>query len=96
MTAPAETAAFIVEPVLGEGGYVPANTAFMETIAALRHRIVDSWAIDDTTIAVTEVTYTRLDTREVTLPAVTIWRVREDGLIVEFRVVLDLAPVYAS
>ena len=29
LTAPAETAAFFVEPVLGEGGYVPANTAFM-------------------------------------------------------------------
>src|SRR3712207_6249933 len=28
MTSPAETAAFLVEPVLGEGGYVPANTTF--------------------------------------------------------------------
>ncbi|HVW42546.1 MAG TPA: aminotransferase class III-fold pyridoxal phosphate-dependent enzyme [Amycolatopsis sp.] len=27
--APNETAAFFVEPVLGEGGYVPANTAFL-------------------------------------------------------------------
>jgi len=35
LTAPAETAAFMVEPVLGEGGYVPANTAFM---AGLRER----------------------------------------------------------
>jgi 4-aminobutyrate aminotransferase len=29
LTSPAETAAFFVEPVLGEGGYVPANTEFM-------------------------------------------------------------------
>jgi len=35
VTAPAETAAFVVEPVLGEGGYVPANPAFM---AGLRER----------------------------------------------------------
>jgi 4-aminobutyrate aminotransferase len=35
MSAPAETAAFLVEPVLGEGGYVPANSAFM---AGLRER----------------------------------------------------------
>ena len=34
-SAPAETAAFIVEPVLGEGGYVPANTEFL---AGLRER----------------------------------------------------------
>ena len=35
MSAPAETAAFVVEPVLGEGGYVPANPRF---IAGLRER----------------------------------------------------------
>jgi len=35
VTAPAETAAFVIEPVLGEGGYVPANSAFM---AGLRER----------------------------------------------------------
>jgi 4-aminobutyrate aminotransferase len=31
-TAPSETAAVIMEPVLGEGGYVPAPRAFMEGI----------------------------------------------------------------
>jgi 4-aminobutyrate aminotransferase len=35
VSAPADTAAFLVEPVLGEGGYVPANTAFL---AGLRER----------------------------------------------------------
>ncbi|WP_327117651.1 aminotransferase class III-fold pyridoxal phosphate-dependent enzyme [Nocardia sp. NBC_01730] len=30
LSAPAETAAFIVEPVLGEGGYVPGNTRFFQ------------------------------------------------------------------
>ncbi len=33
-TAPSETAAVIIEPVLGEGGYVPAPAAFIEGIAA--------------------------------------------------------------
>src|SRR5215211_298565 len=32
-TAPTETAAMIIEPVLGEGGYVPAPRAFLEGIA---------------------------------------------------------------
>ncbi len=35
LSAPADTAAFLVEPVLGEGGYVPANTRFL---AGLRER----------------------------------------------------------
>ncbi|MBB3052974.1 4-aminobutyrate aminotransferase [Prauserella isguenensis] len=34
-TAPGETAAFFIEPMLGEGGYVPANPEFM---AGLRER----------------------------------------------------------
>jgi 4-aminobutyrate aminotransferase len=42
VSAPADTAAFLVEPVLGEGGYVPANTAFMEGLRerADRHGIL--------------------------------------------------------
>jgi 4-aminobutyrate aminotransferase len=35
MTSPDDTAAFLVEPVLGEGGYVPASTEFL---AGLRER----------------------------------------------------------
>jgi 4-aminobutyrate aminotransferase len=35
LSAPADTAAFFVEPVLGEGGYVPANERFF---AGLRER----------------------------------------------------------
>src|SRR5215207_7859718 len=42
VSAPAETAAFLIEPVLGEGGYVPANTAFLEGLRepADRHGIL--------------------------------------------------------
>ncbi len=35
ISSPAETAAFIVEPMLGEGGYIPGNTRFF---AGLRER----------------------------------------------------------
>jgi 4-aminobutyrate aminotransferase len=42
LTAPAETAAFFVEPVLGEGGYVPANAEFLRGLRerADRHGIL--------------------------------------------------------
>jgi 4-aminobutyrate aminotransferase len=41
ISQPHETAAFFVEPVLGEGGYVPANTAFLQGLRerADRHGI---------------------------------------------------------
>ena len=41
VTSPNDTAAFFVEPVLGEGGYVPASTRFMEGLRerADRHGI---------------------------------------------------------
>lgn len=41
-TAPGETAALLIEPVLGEGGYVPATAAFMQELRALadRHEIL--------------------------------------------------------
>ena len=32
-TAPSETAAFVMEPVLGEGGYLPAPVAFVQGVA---------------------------------------------------------------
>lgn len=34
-TSPAETAAMLIEPVLGEGGYLPAPTAFLAGIEAI-------------------------------------------------------------
>jgi 4-aminobutyrate aminotransferase len=42
VTAPDETAAFLVEPVLGEGGYVPAPAGFLEGLRerADRHGIL--------------------------------------------------------
>ncbi|MGV9678338.1 aspartate aminotransferase family protein [Nocardia sp. NPDC003482] len=42
LTSPAETAAFVVEPVLGEGGYIPGNTRFFQGLRerADRHGIL--------------------------------------------------------
>ncbi|MFD4368968.1 aspartate aminotransferase family protein [Rhodococcus sp. NPDC058521] len=42
LTSPEETAAFVVEPVLGEGGYVPGNTRFFQGLRerADRHGIL--------------------------------------------------------
>jgi hypothetical protein len=41
------------------------------------------------------VTYTRADDREVSVPAVTIYRTNGRNQIADYRVYIDLAPVFA-
>jgi hypothetical protein len=42
------------------------------------------------------VTYTRTDDREVSVPVVTIYRTHGGNLISDYRVYVDLAPVFAA
>jgi hypothetical protein len=70
---------------------------FCELVDGVHHEVVNQWDVeDDTTVAETEVTYTRKDGRAVTVPVVTVYRVGSDDLITSYRVFLDLAPVFAD
>ncbi len=64
------------------------------SIKGLSHRIVGEWALGETEIVEVDVTYTRLDDDAVTLPAVVVGR-RGGDLFDEYRIYVDLAPVYA-
>jgi uncharacterized coiled-coil protein SlyX len=77
-----------------DGELEQAIAGFFSTIKGLSHHIVEQWDVDDTTIVQTEATYTRLDDRRVTVPAITVYR-RGGDLIDEYRIFVDLAPVYA-
>jgi hypothetical protein len=80
--------------VHGRDAIAAAIGAFYETIGGLRHQPVNEWTAGETTILQFDVTYTRLDGGEVTVPAVSI--VRSGGeLIDDYRIYVDLAPVYA-
>jgi ketosteroid isomerase-like protein len=82
------------EEVVGRDAIEEAIAGFFTTIKGLTHHIVEQWDVDDTTIVQTEATYTRMDDRRVTVPAVTVYR-RGDELIDEYRIFVDLTPVYA-
>lgn len=82
------------EEVVGRDAIEQAIAAFYGTIKALRHEPVAEWTVDDTTIIQFECTYTRHDARQVTVPAVSIFRRGED-LIDDYRIFVDLTPVYA-
>jgi ketosteroid isomerase-like protein len=82
------------DEVIGRAAIETAIDSFFGTIKGLDHHVLQQWDIGDATIIQFEVTYTRLDDQEVTVPAVTIYR-RGDELIDEYRIYVDLAPVYA-
>jgi len=83
------------EPLLGREAILAGNTAFLTAIKGLSHRILREWTVGDTTIVSAEVTYTRRDDKEVTIPAVSIWRVGPAGLVTDYRVYFDPSPVFA-
>jgi hypothetical protein len=84
------------DEVVGRDAIEESIAGFFTTINGLSHHIVNHWDVDDTTITQIEATYTRADDRQVTLPAVAIWRRRGGDLIDDYRIYVDLAPVYAS
>ncbi|MEV0528751.1 nuclear transport factor 2 family protein [Streptomyces sp. NPDC050439] len=68
---------------------------FFATIAGLSHRLLRTWEEGDTIIVQTEVTYTRKDGKQVTVPNADILTFRGDKAR-EWRIYIDLAPVYAA
>jgi uncharacterized protein (TIGR02246 family) len=83
------------EPLVGPDAITAGTRTFFSTIKGLRHRIVNEWHVGADIVAETEVTYHRLDGTSVSLPVVSIWHTRADGLIDNYRIFFDLAPVYA-
>ena len=61
----------------------------------MRHTVVNEWVVGSDTFCELSVSYDRLGGRTVTIPAVTMWHLDDEGRIDDYRVLLDLAPVYA-
>jgi ketosteroid isomerase-like protein len=83
------------EPVRGREACRDALAAFWDTIEGVRHDPVRQWETDTATIVEAMITYTLPGGRQVTVPGVTIYRTDDDGLIDDYRVFIDLAPLSA-
>jgi ketosteroid isomerase-like protein len=83
------------QPFVGIDEIRLGTTAFLGTIAGLRHSIVKEWNVGDDTIAELKVTYDRTDGQQVTIPCVTIFHTNAVGKIDAYRVYFDVAPIYA-
>ncbi|MFD2422737.1 nuclear transport factor 2 family protein [Amycolatopsis pigmentata] len=83
------------DPIHGPDRIAESVGEFFATIKGLRHAVRNEWTVGPDTIIELAVTYDRLDGKTVTVPAVTMWRAADDGLIDDYRIYIDLAPVYA-
>jgi ketosteroid isomerase-like protein len=83
------------EMIEGKTAFVDAVNAFLGSVAAVRHEILNVYRDGDAAIVEFDVHYTRHDARIVTLPCCNVFRLR-DGLIAEYRSYIDATPVYAE
>jgi limonene-1,2-epoxide hydrolase len=83
------------EPVHGRDAVRNTWAGFCQTVDGVHHDLVEQWHPGDATIVESDVTYTRKDHSRVTVPVVTIYRERDDE-IADYRVFIDLAPLFAE
>jgi hypothetical protein len=82
------------EPIRGREAAHDAWAGFCEGIDGVSHERLRSWESDAGTVAEANVTYTKKDGGTVTVPVVTIYT-EGDGGIDDYRIFIDLAPLFA-
>lgn len=83
------------DPVRGRAAVGETWGQFCQGVAGVAHDIVNRWTVGDSTIVEARVTYTRHDERQVTVPVVTVYDEGVGG-IVDYRIYIDLAPLFAQ
>ena len=82
-------------PVTGRDGIGASVNDFFSMFAALRHDLARIVADDRTVVCEGEVTYTRHDGSQITLPFCNVFEANA-GLISLYRIYIDIAPVFAE
>ena len=83
------------DPMVGPAAIERGVGGFFATINGLRHHLLAEWHEGPTSVAQLETSYDRQDGKQVTVPVVSIIRRGADGLVVDYRVYVDLAPGFA-
>jgi ketosteroid isomerase-like protein len=81
-------------PVVGRAAVRAAVAGFFGAIGGCRHRMLRSWASPGTAACEGEVTYTRLDGSQVTLPFANVFLLR-GAEIASYRIYIDNGPLFA-
>lgn len=82
------------DAVTGRENIRKAVANFFTTIKGLRHRILNTWSIEDTIFCEIEVTYTRHDGKKVVLPCMNRFNMQKDK-IRDYTIFIDISPLYS-
>ncbi len=83
------------EPVRGRAAIESAVAGFFGSIRGCRHELLGYWQDADSCAMRGNVTYQRLDGRELTLPFANVFTMR-GPLIAEYLIYIDVTPLYAA
>jgi len=82
-------------PVSGHDAIGAAVDGFLASIAGLSHALERVVSSGSALLIEGEVTYTRHDNSEITLPFVNVLEI-EDRLISDYKIYIDIGPLYAE
>ena len=80
------------EAVSGRAAIGDYVSGFFGTLKALQHRVTETWEGDNSLVCQGEVTYTKLDGTNVTLPFVNVFRFVEDR-VHDYLIHIDPSPL---
>jgi ketosteroid isomerase-like protein len=80
------------QPVKGRQAVREYVAGFFGTVAALEHRVIETWEGDDSLVCRGEVTYTRHDGAQVMVPFTNVLKL-EGGRIRNYLVYIDPTPL---
>jgi ketosteroid isomerase-like protein len=81
-------------PVVGTAGIKEAVQSFFESIDGLSHEIIGLWEIGNTTICHGNVTYTRKDKSDLSVPFANIMHGKSGG-ITEYLIFADVSKLHS-
>ncbi|ADB50512.1 nuclear transport factor 2 family protein [Conexibacter woesei] len=84
------------EPVVGRAAIKASLDDFYTTFRTVRHDHVATWTGPDGAAVEADVTYEKLDGTEAHVHAVTICRFNGDDEVADYRIFVDLAPLFAA
>ena len=81
---------------VGRDAIHEAVSGFFGTVKSLEHALTKSMEHGNTIVCEGDVTYTRHDDSTVTLPFANVFEVADDGLIAEYKIYMDIGPLYSA